>query len=216
MIPYLFNNISDDEKKRLEKLVTISQSNYLRDETIVFENDLCNSIKLVKIGTVVAKNTYYDGHENIIKVINANDTFGEALIFSSNPYYKATFIATNRVTIESISIDDINKLIKANPTVNINLFKRISDSLIVLNNHIKILNKKTIRGRLLLFLYYEYKKRNATTFTIGFNKTELADFLNVERPSLSRELSILIKEGIIANKNHTYTIINLKKIEPEL
>lgn len=216
MIPYLFNNISDDEKKRLEKLVTISQSNYLRDETIVFENDLCNSIKLVKIGTVVAKNTYYDGHENIIKIINANDTFGEALIFSSNPYYKATFIATNRVTIESISIDDINKLIKANPTVNINLFKRISDSLIVLNNHIKILNKKTIRGRLLLLLYYEYKKRNATTFTIGFNKTELADFLNVERPSLSRELSILIKEGIIANKNHTYTIINLKKIEPEL
>ena len=60
------------------------------------------------------------------------------------------------------------------------------------------------------------KQLNQTSFLINYTKTELAAFLNVERPSLSYELSRLIKEGIIANQNKLYTIINLNKLEREL
>jgi len=36
-----------------------------------------------------------------------------------------------------------------------------------------------------------------TTFILPLKRNELADFLNVSRPSLSREMSRLMEEGII-------------------
>ena len=61
-------------------------------------------------------------------------------------------------------------------------------------------------------LYTEYKRTNATSFLIQYTKTELAALLNVERPSLSFELSKLQSEGIIANQNKLYTIIKLNEL----
>lgn len=211
----LFKNIPAFEKEALLKNIKIKSNSYLRDEVIVSENDLCESIKYVKKGLVVAKNIYYDGHETIIKVILPGDSFGEALLYSSNPYYKATFVSEANTVIETLTKDDLEYLLE-NKTIMKNYINSISDSLVLLNNHIKILNQKSVKGRLCLFLYYEYLKTKATTFTINLNKTELAQFLNAERPTLSKELHELINQGIIANVGYSYTIIDINKIQEQI
>jgi DNA-binding transcriptional regulator LsrR (DeoR family) len=43
----------------------------------------------------------------------------------------------------------------------------------------------------------QYKKTGRDTFMLPMNRNELADFLNVTRPSLSREMSRLREEGVI-------------------
>ncbi len=66
-----------------------------------------------------------------------------------------------------------------------------------LNRKVEYLSIKNMRGKIcsyLLELSHIYK---SGTFILPMNKNELADFLNVSRPSMSREFSRLRNEGII-------------------
>ena len=56
---------------------------------------------------------------------------------------------------------------------------------------------KTIRGRLLSYLSYQAVRSGRRSFTIPFNRQQLADYLNVDRSALSNELSKMQKEGML-------------------
>lgn len=212
----LFNNISENEKNKLLKSITLIKKEYFRGEKIFSEGDLCSSIAIVNRGVIKASQSFTDGHDNIIRVITQNEIIGLSLIFSSNPFYKASFYCDTLTTLTLISKDDLLKLMHKNHTFCMNLLAEMSNYAIKLNEHIKLLSHKTIKARLCYYLYSEYLKNEQTTFIISHTKTELAALLNVERPSLSYELSKLINDGIIANQNKLYTIIDIKKLENEL
>ena len=65
-----------------------------------------------------------------------------------------------------------------------------------------ITSNKTIRNRVLAYLSYVSIQKKSTSFQIPFNRQQMADYLNVERSALSKELSKLKKEGLLDyNKN---------------
>lgn len=219
MLPFtsmIFKNVNEITKKELLSKIKIIKKEFLRGEKIFLENDLCSSIAIIKRGIIKASQSFSDGHDKIIRILNQNEIIGLQLIFSSNPFYKASFYSESLATIEIISKDDLIYLMDNNKQIKENILSYISDYSIKLNDHIKLLSYKTIRQKLCAFLYFEAQKKEATSFLIDFTKTELAAFLNVERPSLSYELSKLINDGIIANQNKLYTIIDIKKLENEL
>ena len=107
-------------------------------------------------------------------------------------------------------------LIKISLFILKNILRLISDSAIELNEHIKLLSHKTIRGKICYLLYSEYLKTGKLTFKIETTKTDLAAFLNIERPSLSYEIKKLIEDGIIENRNKDYSILSLELLMKEL
>ncbi len=56
-------------------------------------------------------------------------------------------------------------------------------------------------------------KKGATTFLLPMNRGQLADFLNVSRPSMSRELSRMRDEGIIDYHMSTVKILDLEALK---
>lgn len=209
----IFLNVSNDEKKDLLKDIKIIKYEYFRGECIFEDDSLCSNIAIIKRGKINAIKYYSDGHGKIIRTLEQNECIGINLIFSSNPFYKAAFYAESLVTIELISKEDLFKLMYRSKAILSNILAIISDSSIVLNDHIKLLAYKTIRERLAYYFFTIYEQRHELTFIIPYTKTELADFLNVERPSLSNELSKLISDNIIANKNKLYTILDLDRLK---
>lgn len=188
---------------------------YKKDDIILRENDICSSVAIINSGSVSAIQYFSDGRYNIIRILNENDVIGLNLIFSSNPIYKANFICNTKTNITYIKKEILLNLMQSNPILLNNILTLISNSAVVLNDQIKLLSFKTIRSKLCYFLYNEYKK-NGPTFKIKYTKTELAALLNVERPSLSYELSKLIKENIISNTNKEYTILDINKINQSI
>ena len=47
---------------------------------------------------------------------------------------------------------------------------------------------KTIRGRLISYLSFQAIRENSDSFTIPFNRQQLADYLSVDRSALSKEM----------------------------
>ena len=56
---------------------------------------------------------------------------------------------------------------------------------------------KTIRGRLLTYLSAQSMKAGSSTFDIPFNRQQLADYLNLDRSALSKELGKMRDEGLL-------------------
>jgi Mn-dependent DtxR family transcriptional regulator len=55
-------------------------------------------------------------------------------------------------------------------------------------------------------------KKGAATLMLPMNRNQLADFLNVSRPSMSRELSRMKDEGIIDYHLSSVKIMDLEEL----
>ena len=62
---------------------------------------------------------------------------------------------------------------------------------------------KTVRGRLLTYLSGQAVRAGGMEFDLPFNRQQLADYLNLDRSALSKELGRMRDEGLLDfNKNH--------------
>lgn len=62
---------------------------------------------------------------------------------------------------------------------------------------------KTIRGRLMSYFSAQVKRAGSSSFTIPFDRQQLADYLGVDRSAMSNELSKMRREGLLTcEKNH--------------
>ena len=62
---------------------------------------------------------------------------------------------------------------------------------------------KTIRGRVMAYLNSVSLQKHSREFDIPFDRQQLADYLNLERSALSKELGKMQRDGLIScRKNH--------------
>lgn len=89
-----------------------------------------------------------------------------------------------------------------------NLFDIINKILKEKNDRIRILEKKTIRDRLLEYFEIEYKKNHSKHIYPPSSFKDLADYFGVNRAAMFREMKNLKEEGFIASKNGRITLLH--------
>ena len=57
------------------------------------------------------------------------------------------------------------------------------------------------------YLMDQMKTQGSSSFTIPYDRQELADYLEVDRSGLSAEISKLRKEGILESHKHHFRIL---------
>jgi CRP-like cAMP-binding protein len=85
----------------------------------------------------------------------------------------------------------------------------LSDKIVMLNNKMNILHADTLKGRIAVYLLSLQKKANTMIFDMPMKRQELAEFLNVKRPSLSRELSNMQRDNIIEVYRSSVKILDI-------
>jgi len=88
-----------------------------------------------------------------------------------------------------------------------NLFDILSNKLKDKNDRIRILEKKTIRDRLLEYFEIEYKKNHSKHIYPPSSFKDLADYFGVNRAAMFRELKNLKEEGFIESKGGRITLL---------
>jgi CRP-like cAMP-binding protein len=81
-----------------------------------------------------------------------------------------------------------------------------------LNQKIELLMLKGMREKLAAYLMNEYKKANSLTFQIIPNRNELAEYLNVSRPSMCRELGRMKDDGILDFYQNSFKILSMEHL----
>ena len=85
--------------------------------------------------------------------------------------------------------------------------KELATKNLMFLNKIEITSQRSTREKLMTYLMQQAKSVGSDSFTVPFDRQELADYLEVERSGLSAEIGKLKKEGILDCTKNRFTLL---------
>jgi CRP-like cAMP-binding protein len=186
---------------------SLYKKEYFTNEIVFKKEDLCSSICLINRGKIALMS-----NNKIIHIYNSKGIIGLDLIFSHKPFYQFNYLALELTSLTFISKDKLLEEMKKFNTLLV-ILELYSNKIINLEKHVKLLSYQKDKDKVIHFLLDEYKSKSSTSFVIGLTKVELSNYLNIEKATLSKIISELINDRIIANQNKLYTIIDINYFE---
>lgn len=199
----LFKNIAEEEMESLLKTLGSRTVSFKKDMTILSNLNNINEVGIVLEGTASLIRIDYNGNRTIVSDLQKNDLFGGC--FSDYMNEEMSVVADSDSEILFVEYDRLlGKVGKPHPsheTIIENMIEILVKKVNAYNRRIEILNKRTIRDKLLEFFHILEKEQASNTIRLPFNYTVLADYLAVDRSAMMRELKNLKEENIIEVKN---------------
>ncbi len=212
----LFHNVLPEELDILINNQDMALSHFKKNNFIIYAGEKINSIGIVISGHILVTKENVLGERIIMSVLGKGSLFGEIGAFSDREEWPATVIAQDDVSIcfinKSVFFAGCVKNCRSHQKIIFNMLNIISNKAMMLNRKVEYLSYKSVRSKIAAFLMDEYKKTKSFTLCLSINRNELAEFLNITRPSLSRELGNMKLDGLIDYHKSTIKIIDLEAL----
>lgn len=209
----LFKGLENAELEEILKQLRYKTSHHPKGGIIASEGDECSALGIVVTGSVEAQRIFLSGKTITMTKLGPGSMFGEAIVFNSAHQYPATISSVEKSEILFIKSDNIISLCTQHPLVLKNFVENLSNRILMLNKKIRVLSFETLRQKISLYLIDECKNQKNLTLKLPSSKKNLAEYLGVQRPSLSRELINMRDEGLIKICKDTVEILDLKTLE---
>lgn len=213
---FLFKGVSDEEIENIFSYIKYSEISYNKGQILFQEGDICENIGIIEEGIVQLERIYSSGKVIILNKLSKGDVFGEALVISSKALYPATVIAKSDCKIIFINRKEILKLCSANERILENFITLLSDKVIMLNKKVKSTSLKSIKHKVVDYILDKSTMLDSNVIKLNESKEDIAGYLGIPRPSLSRELIKLRDENIIEFDRNSITILNFQELEEKL
>ena len=82
-----------------------------------------------------------------------------------------------------------------------------------LSHRIFCTSPKTIRGRLVTYLSAQALEQGSSSFSIPFDRQQLADYLGLDRSALSKELGRMRDEGLLETRKNHFLLHRLGEVD---
>ncbi len=214
----IFSSLSEPEFSFLTSHLV--QRKYGAGEMIFGEGDPCAGLYVVRLGNVRIFKSSAGGREQVLSIDGPGSSIAELPVFDGGNY-PASAQAITDSTLLFFSRQDFHALCVQHPEVALKVLRVVGGRLRRLVGIIEELSFTTVRHRLISLLVRLGKvegTRNgdAITLTLPANNSELAAQIGTVRELVSRNLSRLQAEGLIAVDNRAMEIPSLKRLEAEL
>ena len=176
-----------------------------KNSVIAHEGDLCENVGIIVSGKVDIISYAFKGKEMLLNSLKAGDIFGNNLIFSSDPIYRGDVVAKEKCVIAFINKENLIYLLQNNQEF-LTLYLQVqSDFGKSLNARIQLLSFTNAEERL---FYYASKNENVIVFK---NVTSLAQQIGIQRETLSRLLTSLVKRHLIKKEKGKITFLKKRR-----
>lgn len=202
----LLHNITPKELDEMQTLHGMHRHSYQKGEMILHAGYIAQEMGIVLSGSVHIENVNVWGTRSILQAVPAGQMFAETYVMCREPLMVDVVCAEDA----QILMIDITTLLREenrqktwHPKLYHNLLMGAFQKNLVLSNRIFCTTPKSVRGRVLSFLSYQSVRAGGAEFTIPFDRQEMADYLNLDRSALSKELGKMRRDGLIDfRKNH--------------
>ena len=208
----LFKCFSSDELDKLFQNNLYHIRTHFKDSVVHLQNEKCENLDIILSGVVSVQKIDSNGDLLTICNFSTGEVMGENLLFSHRNFYPMTITAKCDTEILQIKKELILRLCQGNIKFLNGFLQSASDKTLILMGKIKTLALKTIRQCIVEFLLYEYHAQKSTTIKLNMTKKELAEKIGVQRPSLSRELNKMRKDGLITYDPKQITVMDVDSL----
>ncbi len=173
--------------------------------------DVTEAMGLVLSGSALIVQEDLWGHRNILSRCNPGDFFAEPFAATPGSVMNIGIQAEQDCHVLMLNV---RRILTTCPTACShhqrliqNLVRVYANKILVFNDKITHVSKRTTRDKLLSYLSSESIRKGSLSFDIDFDRQQLADFLCVERAAMSAELSKLQKEGLLKTRKNHFTLL---------
>ena len=202
----LFRGTTPEEVEAMLHCLGSEERRFEKGERIFRTGEQASALGILLSGRVLIQNDDLWGNTTVLDNVLPGQIFAETYACTGEPLM-VDVVAAEGCTVLFLKIRRVlqvcsntcshhNKLIAnllfLSAQKNLNLSRKIFHT-----------SAKSIRARLLSYFSDQSMRSGSRSFTIPFNRQQLADYLNVDRSALSNELSKMQKDGLLrTERNH--------------
>ncbi|MDY2919134.1 MAG: Crp/Fnr family transcriptional regulator [Anaerococcus sp.] len=207
----LFKNLSEEDLEKISQYISLEERSYRKGETIFNRGDISKDLFYLREGKIAIYNIDSNGKRFILESLDKPMVFGEIYAYLDLPF---DFYGEAMVDSKIIIIRDFKKIIEASPrALLVNFIDLLARKTLSLSRKNQIISSQSLRQKISKVLL-ENEVNNKVDLTM--TREELADYLSVTRPSLSRELSNMVDSDLIEIDGRNIYIINKEEIIKQL
>ena len=207
----LFVGIGDDRLLRMLVCLGARVVEFDRKYTVFAEGSPARQIGIVLSGAVQVVQLDYYGNRSILSELRAPQVFAEAFACAEVDALPVSVIANEPSEIMLIDCGHILHTCENScghhQQLIFNLMKDLATKTLLFHQRIEITAKRTTREKLISYLSEEAGRQGSASFSIPFNRQQLADFLSVDRSAMSNELCKMRDEGLLEFEKNRFRLL---------
>ncbi len=197
----LFSGISPNDIPQMLKCLSATRKEYAKDEMVVREGDLVDDVGIILQGSAQSTKLNVTGKQIIVSLHYPGGYTAVLTATSRGRRCPMSVQAIEPLEVLFIPIKSIlsrcTRFCMAHEQLLGNLFDSIAERALELHDRNDCLIMPTIRDKVLTYLTRVMRETGTETFTIPFNREAMAEYLDVDRSALSRELAWMKQDGLI-------------------
>lgn len=212
----LFEGFDDFQLISMLECFSPKLHSFNKGDFIVMAGERYYGLGIMVEGSAVVSKDNAAGSRVMLGVLSAGELFGEVIAFSGKEQWPANVHAQtdcNVIFLENNAIiNQCGEACSFHSQLIKNLLRIVSNRAIMLNRRVEYLSMKSINSKIACLLLEHMEKSGSHTFRLPMNRNEMADFLNISRPSMSREMGVMRDNGIIEFQKEAIRILKPDKL----
>ena len=182
-----------------------------KSDYIYLAGDCVENLCVVLEGTVQMIKEDIWGEKSIIANLGVGSVFAENFLGQLGDRSSVSYFVASDSEVLMLPLGrtlfDSDTSSKASQRLMCNIVSILADNNTRLIEKTEILCKKTLRSKILAYLEQEARNHGCRSFTIPFNRTDLANYLDADRSALTRELARMKEEGLIDFTKNNFELL---------
>lgn len=213
----LFSGFDDSELDKILEQLEKKRKEYQKGETVYFEGETEYDVGVVARGEVKILRDDYNGTRSILASIGAGEIFAEAFVCAGAKSLPVSVVSGEKTLILHLKCRQMllknGDYSESESRILTNLLRVTAKKNLLLNRKIEVLSRKTIKDKLLSYLWSLSKNASDDIIIVPFDRQQLADYLGADRSALSAEIGKLVKSGVIECRKNKFKL--LSKTHPQ-
>ena len=205
-----------DNMAESEILTTVRTKTWKRGELIASEGDISKGIIMVTDGIAAVQKYTPAGDYTTIRLLFPGDCFGEEVLFEKEARYSSALESISDVVTVSISRENMIFLMERYPKIRDSFMEVLFERLRRQDQRITLLSQKSVRQKIVYYLLLLSNQQGKEQVILPGSKEVTAKLLAIPRPSFSRELTQMEKEGRIKIRGRAIELTDIALLRKEI
>ncbi len=209
----LFAGIDPQRLSALLEDAGVQTESHTKGALVRQQGDRYSRLILLTSGRLVARFESTTGKGMIVEHFEAPATVASAILTSSEPILPVSLIAEEDVVLATIGYEAMVKLLAGELSILKAFLALTGDNLRFLADKMRLMRFGSLRLKIAGHLLTLSAQQGTDRPKWRYSREQMADLLGVARPSLSRELSRMAREGLVDISERSVVGLNAEGLQ---
>jgi CRP-like cAMP-binding protein len=182
-------------------------------KVIAVRGEVCNRLMILLTGRIRGEMVDHRGKVLRVETLTPPSLLAPAFIFARDNYFPVDLIADPPINLLAIPRPALATLLSRHPVIMENFLGILSNKTRFLSERLYKMSFNNIQEKIGHYLWVLYRESQSPRIRLPQSITTLSEYFGVSRPSLSRVIGEMEKQGIIRHSKREITILDPMRLQ---